>query len=51
MADNMFKLKIDPNTVVFGFHCKSLSLTVGPWQAFLWFLVIADIQDHQQHHS
>ena len=25
MANNMLKLKIDPNLVVFSFHCKSLS--------------------------
>ena len=25
MADSMWKLKIDPNLVVFGFYCKSLS--------------------------
>ena len=25
MADNMFKLKIDPRLVVFGVYCKPLS--------------------------
>ena len=31
----MFTLKIDLNFGMFGFHDKSLSLTVVPWQLFL----------------
>ena len=49
MANNMFKLKIDPNTGVFGFCCKSHYLLVEPWQPFMWFLVMADFQNGQQH--
>ena len=46
MADNMFKLKIGGNLVVFG--CCFESLTVEQWQ-FLWFLVMATIQNGQQY--
>ena len=49
MADNMSKLSIDPNLVVFDFYCKSLSLILEKWQPFLWFWVMADIQDGRQH--
>ena len=45
MADNMSKLSIDPNLVVFDFYCKSLSSILEKWQPFLWFWVMADIQD------
>ena len=31
IADNMFKLEIDPNLVVFGFYYKSLFWTIEPW--------------------
>ena len=30
MIQNVLNLKIDPNVVVFGFHCMSLSWTVEP---------------------
>ena len=48
MADNVCKLKIHPNLLVFGVHFKSLSLMVGP---LLWFLGVADIKDGQQYDS
>ena len=41
---NMLKVKIDPNLVVFSFHCKSLSCTVEPLQAFVLFLVMTPIK-------
>ena len=44
VGDNIFKLKVHPNCVVFGFCFKSLSLMEGPWQPFLCFLIMADIQ-------
>ena len=50
MTSDMFKSKIDANLVVFRFHCKSLTL-MSHGSHFLWFLVIADIQDDQQHCS
>ena len=45
----MFKLKIDPNLVVFDFYYKSLFQKVDLWQEFLGFLVMTLIQDHWQH--
>ena len=47
MTNNILKQKIYQNLWVFGFHCKSLSLE--PWQLFLWFLVMAAIQDGHHH--
>ena len=37
MADVIFKLKIDPNLVVFGFHCKFLSWNSRAMVAFCDF--------------
>ena len=48
MADNMSKLSINPNLVGFSFYCKSLSSNLEKWQPFLWFWVMADIQDGWQ---
>ena len=49
MANNMSKLSIEPILVVFGFYCNSLSSILEKYQLFLWFWVMADIQDGQQH--
>ena len=46
MVDIMFNMKIDPNLMVFGFHCKSLCSMVEPGQPFLLFVVMADIQEN-----
>ena len=40
---------VDPNLMVFNFYCKSLSSILEKWQPFLWFWVMADIQDGRQH--
>ena len=49
MANNMSKLSINPNLVGFGFYYKFLSSILEKWQPILWFWVMADIQDGQQH--
>ena len=48
MTNNFFQLRIDPNLVVVGFHCKSLSLTAEPWQEFI--VVSGNRSSWQQHH-
>ena len=48
MADTMLKLKIDPNLVGLDFGCKSLCWSHELILSFLWFLVMAAIQDGQQ---
>ena len=46
MAD---MLKIDPSLVVLGICCQYLSSMVEIVELFLYFLVMATIQDDQQH--
>ena len=45
MANMMLKLKISSNLVWFGFGCKSLCVLQELWLPFLWFLIMAKIQD------
>ena len=51
MANNIFKLQIERNLMAFIFCCKSLSWTIEWWQPFLWYLVMADIQNDWQHYK
>ena len=45
IVNMMLKLKIDPNLVVFAFCSKSLCRLYELWKLFLWFQVMAAIQD------
>ena len=44
IAENMFKLNINPNLIVFLFHDKSLC-----WMVAIYVMVIGDIQDGLHH--
>ena len=48
-SDNMLKLQVDPNLVMFDFGCKFVFWTMESWQPTLWFLVMDAIQDSWQH--